>query len=86
MLFHSVTEEDIECLNCLAKSCPYCVQNSLLELLELVVRLAHKYDLSEKNVRCRFIHSCVLQLLQLLLFATTIYLSKMIDPSKKHAD
>ena len=34
-----------------------------------------------------FTHSCVLQLLQiqLLLFATTIYLSKMIDPSKKHA-
>ena len=41
--------------------------------------------LGEKNVRCLFTHSCVLQLLQLLLFATTIYLSKMIDPSKKHA-
>ena len=54
-------------------------------LLELVVRFAHKYGLGEKNVRCLFRHSCVLQLLQLLLFATTIYLSKMIDPSKKHA-
>ena len=30
MLFHSVTE-DVECRNCLAKSCPYCVRNSLLE-------------------------------------------------------
>ena len=54
-------------------------------LLELVVRLVHKYDLGEKNVRCLLTHSCVLQLLQLLLFATTIYLPKMIDPSKKHA-
>ena len=55
------------------------------KLLELVVRLAHKYGLGEKNVCCLLTHSCVLQLLQLLLFATTIYLSKMIDPSKKHA-
>ena len=31
MLFHSVTEEDVERRNCLAKSCPYCVRNSLLE-------------------------------------------------------
>ena len=31
MLFHSVIEEDVERRNCLAKSCPYCVQNSLLE-------------------------------------------------------
>ena len=31
MLFHSVTEEDVERLNCLVKSCPYCVRNSLLE-------------------------------------------------------
>ena len=54
-------------------------------ILELVVRLAHKYGLGEKNVRCLFTHSSMLQLLQLLLFATTIYLSKMIDPSKKHA-
>ena len=54
-------------------------------LLELVVKLAHKYCLGEKNVCCLFTHSCVLQLLQLLLFATAIYLSKMIDPSKKHA-
>ena len=54
-------------------------------ILELVVRLAHKYGLGEKNVRCLRTHSCVLQLLQLLPFATTIYLSKMTDPSKKHA-
>ena len=51
-----------------------------IDILELVVRLAHKYGLGEKNVRCLFTHSCVLQLLQLfitklLLFATTIYLS-----------
>ena len=32
MLFHSVTEEDVERRNCLTKSCPYCVRNSLLEL------------------------------------------------------
>ena len=51
----------------------------------MVVRLVHKYGLGERNVHCLFTHSCVLQLLQLLLFATTIYLSKMIDPSKKHA-
>ena len=56
-----------------------------LFILELVVRLAHKYGLGDKNIGCLFTHSCVLQLLQLLLFATTIYLSKMIDPSKKHA-
>ena len=31
MLFHSVTEENVERRNCLAKSCPYCVRNSLLE-------------------------------------------------------
>ena len=31
MLFHSVTEEDVVRRNCLAKSCPYCVRNSLLE-------------------------------------------------------
>ena len=31
MLFHSVTEEDVERRNCLTKSCPYCVRNSLLE-------------------------------------------------------
>ena len=31
MLFHSVTEEDVKRRNCLAKSCPYCVRNSLLE-------------------------------------------------------
>ena len=55
-------------------------------ILELVVRLVHKYDLGEKNVHCLFTHSCVLQLLQFLLFAATIYLSKMIDPSKKHVD
>ena len=54
-------------------------------VLDLVVRLVHKYGLGEKNVRCLFTHSCVLQLLQMLLLATTIYLSKMIDPSKKHA-
>ena len=34
MLFHSVTEEDVERRNCLAKSCPYCVRNSLLEDLK----------------------------------------------------
>ena len=39
----------------------------------------YKYGLGEKNICCLFTHSCVLQLLQLLLFATTIYLSKMID-------
>ena len=49
------------------------------------MRLVYKYDLGEKNVRCLLTHSCMLKLLQLLLFATTIYLSKMIDPSKKHA-
>ena len=27
----SVTEEDVVRRNCLAKSCPYCVRNSLLE-------------------------------------------------------
>ena len=54
-------------------------------LLELVLRLAHIYGLGEKNVCCPFTHSCMLQLLQLLLFATTIYLSKLIHPSKKHA-
>ena len=32
-------------------------------ILELVVRLAHKYDLGEKNICCLFTHSCVLQLL-----------------------
>ena len=31
MLFHSVTEEDVVRRNFLAKSCPYCVRNSLLE-------------------------------------------------------
>ena len=31
MLFHSVTEDDVERRNCLAKSCPYCVRNSVLE-------------------------------------------------------
>ena len=31
MLFHSVTEEDVVRRNCLAKSCTYCVRNSLLE-------------------------------------------------------
>ena len=31
MLFHSVTEEDVVRRNCLAKSCPYCVRNRLLE-------------------------------------------------------
>ena len=31
MLFHSVTEEDVERRSCLAKSCPNCVRNSLLE-------------------------------------------------------
>ena len=31
MLFHSVTEEDVVRRNCLAKSCPYCVRNSLLD-------------------------------------------------------
>ena len=58
-----------------------------LDILELVARLVYKYGLGlgEKNVHCLFTHSCLLQLLQLLLFATTIYLSKMIDPSKKHA-
>ena len=53
------------------------------------MRLAHKYGHglgeTEKNVCCLFTHSCMLQLLQMLLFATTIYLSKMIDPSKKMA-
>ena len=56
-------------------------------------------SLSEKSICCLFICSCVLQLLQFVLsshyvcrisflenvFATTIYLLKMIDPSKKHA-
>ena len=28
---YSVTEEDVVRRNCLAKSCPYCVRNSLLE-------------------------------------------------------
>ena len=27
-------------------------------ILELVVRLVHKYGLGEKNVRCLFTHSC----------------------------
>ena len=54
-------------------------------ILELVVRLAHICGLGEKNICCLFTHSCMLQLLQLLLFTTTIYLSKMTDLSKKHA-
>ena len=32
-IFHSVTEEDVERRNCLAKSCSYSVRNSLLEVL-----------------------------------------------------
>ena len=31
MLLHSVSGEDVERRNCLAKSCPYCVRNSLSE-------------------------------------------------------
>ena len=47
----------------------------------VVRRLAKVYSLNEKNVHGLSTCSCVLQLLQLLLFATTIYFLKMIDHS-----
>ena len=54
-------------------------------LLELAVSLAHiqLYGLGEKNIHCLFTHSCMLQLLQLLLLEQ-LYLSKRTDLSKKH--
>ena len=47
MLFHSVTEEDVERRNCLAKSCPYSyyVQNSLLEDQNHSIVFLKKVDL-----------------------------------------
>ena len=47
MLFHSVTEEDVVRRNCLAKSCPYCVQNSLSEdQNHSIVIVVHLQDFS----------------------------------------
>ena len=58
---------------------------NMLKILELARSLVKVYGLDKKNVHCLFKCSCMVELLQLLLFATTIYLLKMIDPSKKHA-
>ena len=44
-------------------------------LLELVVKLVHIYGLGEKTIRCLLTHSCMLQLLQLLLFEQ-LYISQ----------
>ena len=48
-----------------------------MSLLELVVKLAHIYGLGEKKrpTNCLLTHSCVLQLLQLLLFEQ-LYISQ----------
>ena len=51
-----MTEEDVEHGNCLAKSCPYCVRNSLLETMCeacSVFAIHYKYmaEVLEKNIR-----------------------------------
>ena len=54
MLFHSVTEEDVVRRNCLAKSCPYCVRNSLLEdQNHSIASLDSCILISEENYPCR---------------------------------
>ena len=50
--------------------------NNIKLILELVVKLVHIYGLGEKNVRCLFTHSYVLQLPQLLLLNNYISLKK----------
>ena len=53
LVFISVTEEDVERRNCLAKSCPYCVRNSPLEdqkhSIVIFISLYHMYTDTERK-------------------------------------